>query len=149
MCLPGELDYCTPACLAVYSQFSPGGRRPFPHPSQSVSPILFLLSKVETPGGWASVYLAGYDPKAPTGGPPMIVSDAKALALDADGTILVLNAALTRRGIAQRSIRELRQAGTIVLGVVLVGVRVMKGGYFREMIESYQEYQKALPVHSV
>jgi len=74
-------------------------------------------------------------------GPPMLVSDAKALASQADGTVLVFNAAITRRGTAKRIVRELRELNTNVLGAILVGVRVLKGGYFREMFDLYQEYQ--------
>ncbi len=76
-------------------------------------------------------------------GPPMIVSDAKALASQADGTVLVFNAAITRRGTAKRIVRELGEINTNILGAVLIGVRVLKGGYFREMFESYQEYQNS------
>jgi capsular exopolysaccharide synthesis family protein len=76
-------------------------------------------------------------------GPPMLVSDAKAIASQADGTILVFNTAITRRGTAKRIVRELKEIGTNVLGAVLVGVRVLKGGYFRELVESYQEYQNS------
>jgi capsular exopolysaccharide synthesis family protein len=74
-------------------------------------------------------------------GPPMLISEAKALALQADGTILVFNTAITKRGTAKRIVRELREINTNILGAVLIGVRVLKGGYFREMFESYQEYQ--------
>jgi polysaccharide biosynthesis transport protein len=76
-------------------------------------------------------------------GPPMLVSDAKALASQADGTVLVFNAAITRRGTAKRVVRELRELNTNVLGAILVGVRVLKGGYFREMFDLYQEYQES------
>jgi succinoglycan biosynthesis transport protein ExoP len=74
-------------------------------------------------------------------GPPILVSDAKALASQADGTVLVFNASITRRGTAKRIVRELREVNTNILGAVLIGVRVLKGGYFREMFESYEEYQ--------
>ncbi|MEN6385956.1 MAG: polysaccharide biosynthesis tyrosine autokinase [Phycisphaerales bacterium] len=74
-------------------------------------------------------------------GPPMLVSDAKALASRADGTVLVFNTAITRRGTAQRIVRELKEINTNVLGAILIGVRVLKGGYFHEMMESYHEYQ--------
>jgi Mrp family chromosome partitioning ATPase len=79
-------------------------------------------------------------------GPPMLVSDAKALASQADGTILVFNAAITRRGTAKRIVRELKENNTNVLGAVLVGVRLLKGGYFHELLESYTEYQVAQKV---
>ena len=76
-------------------------------------------------------------------GPPMLVSDANALASQADGTVLVFNAAITRRGTARRIVRELKGINTNILGAVLIGVRALKGGYFREMFESYEEYQSS------
>lgn len=76
-------------------------------------------------------------------GPPMLVSDAKAIAAQADGTVLVFNAAITRRGTAKRVVRELREINANILGAVLVGVKVLKGGYFREMFESYRDYQNS------
>jgi capsular exopolysaccharide synthesis family protein len=74
-------------------------------------------------------------------GPPMLVSDAKALAARADGTVIVFNTAITRRGTAQRIVRELKEINTNVLGAILIGVRVLKGGYYHEMMESYHDYQ--------
>jgi capsular exopolysaccharide synthesis family protein len=76
-------------------------------------------------------------------GPPLLVSDAKTLAAQTDGTILVLNADATRRGAAQRALRELRDIDANVLGSVLMGVKALKGGYFHEIYRSYQEYQKS------
>ncbi|MCD4831299.1 MAG: polysaccharide biosynthesis tyrosine autokinase [Anaerohalosphaeraceae bacterium] len=75
-------------------------------------------------------------------GPPMIVSDAKTLAAIADGTILVFNTAITKRGAAKRIARELNEMNANLLGAVLIGVKILKGGYFREMISSYHDYQK-------
>ena len=75
-------------------------------------------------------------------GPPLLVSDAKILAAAADGAVLVLNAVSTRRGAAQRALRELRDINANLVGTVLVGVRAMKGGYFHEVFRSYQEYQR-------
>ncbi|OHB58717.1 MAG: hypothetical protein A2Y12_20165 [Planctomycetes bacterium GWF2_42_9] len=80
-------------------------------------------------------------------GPPMLVSEAKALASRADGTVIVFNSALTRRGTAQRIVRELREINTNVLGAVLIGVRVLKGGYFHELLESYHDYQDSNGKH--
>ncbi|MBU1260542.1 MAG: polysaccharide biosynthesis tyrosine autokinase [Planctomycetes bacterium] len=74
-------------------------------------------------------------------GPPMLVSDAKALASLADGTVLVFNTAITRRGTAQRIVRELKEINTNILGAILIGVRVLKGGYYSELFESYRQYQ--------
>ena len=82
-------------------------------------------------------------------GPPMLVSDAKSLAALADGTILVCNTDITKIGAAQRIVRELYGINITVFGVVLIGVRMLKGGYFREMFDSYQDYQKAAPAVKV
>ena len=75
-------------------------------------------------------------------GPAMLVSDAKTLAAQADGTIVVFNAATTHRGAAMRILRELRDIHANTLGTVLMGVRTRKGGYFGEIYRSYQEYQR-------
>lgn len=75
-------------------------------------------------------------------GPAMLVSDAKILASNADGTIVVFNAETTHRGAAMRLMRELRDINANTIGTVLMGVRSRKGGYFREVYRSYQEYQR-------
>ena len=78
-------------------------------------------------------------------GPPLLVSESKILASEVDGTILVFNAAQTRRGAAQRALRELKEVNANVLGTVLVGVKSIKGGYFHETYDTYKRYQKAKP----
>ena len=79
-------------------------------------------------------------------GPPvLLVSETKILSKCVDGTILVFNAASTRRGAAVRTISELRQVDAEIFGCVLLGVKTLKGGYFREMFRSYQEYQALEP----
>jgi capsular exopolysaccharide synthesis family protein len=83
-------------------------------------------------------------------GPPvLLVSAAKILAKLVDGTILVFNAAATRRGAAQRTIGEMKEVDAVVVGCVLFGVKVMKGGYLQEQFRSYQEYQKLQLAHSI
>jgi capsular exopolysaccharide synthesis family protein len=83
-------------------------------------------------------------------GPPiLLVSVAKILAKLVDGTVLVFNAAATRRGAAQRTISELKEVDAAVIGCVLLGVRAMKGGYFQEQFRSYQEYQKLQLAHLI
>ncbi|HUV40732.1 MAG TPA: polysaccharide biosynthesis tyrosine autokinase [Sedimentisphaerales bacterium] len=82
-------------------------------------------------------------------GPPvLLVSDAKTLAKSVDGTILVFNAAATKRGAALRTIRELQQISANILGCVLLGVKALKGGYFQEQFRSYRKYQQPQPVRS-
>ncbi len=89
-----------------------------------------------------------YDYIIVDGPPVLLVSDAKVLARIVDGTVLVLNAASTRRGAAQRTIRELKAVDATIVGCVLFAVRALKGGYFREQFRSYQEYQKLQLAHS-
>lgn len=81
--------------------------------------------------------------------PPLLVSDAKALAAQADGTILVFNAETTHRGAAQRTLRELGEVNATVVGTVLMRVKAMKGGYFRETFKSYQKYQRGARLQPV
>jgi polysaccharide biosynthesis transport protein len=87
----------------------------------------------------------GYDYVIIDGPPVLLASEAKILAKYVDGTILVFNAAVTRRGTGARTISELKQANTNILGCVLLGVKTLKGGYFQEMFRSYLEYQSLEP----
>jgi capsular exopolysaccharide synthesis family protein len=89
-----------------------------------------------------------YDYIIVDGPPVLLVSDAKVLARIVDGTVFVFNAASTRRGAAQRTIRELRAVDAKIVGCVLFAVKALKGGYFREQFRSYQEYQKLQLAHS-
>jgi capsular exopolysaccharide synthesis family protein len=90
-----------------------------------------------------------YDYIIVDGPPVLLVSVTKILAKLADGTVLVFNAAATRKGAAQRTILELGGVDAAVVGCVLFGVKVMKGGYFQEQFESYQEYQKLQLARSI
>jgi len=81
--------------------------------------------------------------------PVLLVSDAKVLAKIVDGTVLVFNAAATRRGAAQRTIRELQAVDARIVGCVLFAVKALKGGYFHEQFRSYQEYQKLQLARSI
>lgn len=83
-----------------------------------------------------------YDYVIVDGPPVLLVSEAKVLAKFVDGTVLVFNAAATRRGAALRTIRELNEVNAPIVGCVLFAVRAMKGGYFHEQFRSYQRYQK-------
>lgn len=83
-----------------------------------------------------------YDYIIVDGPPVLLVSDAKVLAKIVDGTVLVFNAAATRRGAAQRTIRELQVVDARIVGCVLFAVKALKGGYFHEQFRSYREYQK-------
>jgi capsular exopolysaccharide synthesis family protein len=86
-----------------------------------------------------------YDSVIIDGPPVLLASEAKMLAKYVDGTILVFSAAATRRGAGVRTISELKQGNANILGCVLLGVKILKGGYFQEMFRSYQKYQVLEP----
>jgi succinoglycan biosynthesis transport protein ExoP len=75
--------------------------------------------------------------------PVLLVSDVKILAKLVSATVLVFNAATTRRGAAERTFAELRDVGANVVGCVLFGAEAMKGGYFRQQYKAYRRYLKA------
>lgn len=81
-----------------------------------------------------------YDTILIDGPPGLIVSDTRLLAGIVDGTIIIVQAGETARGVIQRLIREFQSTQIKVLGLVLNGARPRKGGYFREAIESYYDY---------
>ncbi|TFG47753.1 MAG: polysaccharide biosynthesis tyrosine autokinase, partial [Candidatus Brocadiia bacterium] len=83
-----------------------------------------------------------YDYVLIDGPPVLLVSDAKILSKHSDATVLVFNAQATRRGAAQRTIRELRDVNSKIAGCVLFSVKSLKGGYFHEQFRYYQEYHK-------
>ncbi len=91
-----------------------------------------------------SEYRRYYDRIIIDGPPILLVTGAKVLAGCTDGTILVFNADMTRKGAAQRAVRELRAINVSIIGCVLMGARVLKGGYFHEQYRSYQRYQQPL-----
>ena len=76
--------------------------------------------------------------------PVLLISDAKVLAKRVDATVVVLNAAATHRGAAQRTIRELEDVDANVIGCVLLGAPALKGGYFQEQSKSYRRYQEKM-----
>lgn len=74
--------------------------------------------------------------------PALLVSDVKMLARLADATLLLFNAATTKRGAAERTIFELEDVGANLVGCVLFGAEAMKGGYFRQQFRAYRRYLK-------
>jgi len=86
---------------------------------------------------------AQYDRVILDGPPVLLVSDVKMLARLVDATLMVFNAAATKRGAAVRTIAELQDVGANVIGCVLFGAEAMKGGYFRQQFRAYRRYLKS------
>jgi capsular exopolysaccharide synthesis family protein len=75
-------------------------------------------------------------------GPPiLLVSDSLVLAGVVDGVILVCRAKTTSRGVAMRAREQLEHVNARIFGAVLNAAQVSRGGYFREQIRSYYDYQ--------
>ncbi len=73
--------------------------------------------------------------------PVLLASDAAVLASAADGVILVLRAKANSRGVAKRAMGLLSDVGAHIFGAVLNAAQVTRGGYFREQLRSYYDYQ--------
>ncbi len=73
--------------------------------------------------------------------PVLVASDASVLAAKADGAILVCRAKSNSRGVGHRAGALLHRVGAHVFGVVLNATQVRRGGYFREQLRTFYEYQ--------
>jgi len=62
--------------------------------------------------------------------PCLAVTDAAVLASQVDGVLLVVDAGVTRRGLAARAVEGLQKVGANILGVVLNKVSARRGGYY-------------------
>jgi polysaccharide biosynthesis transport protein len=87
-----------------------------------------------------------YDYVIIDGPPSLVVVDARILAEMVDGTILVVEAELTARGIAQRMINEIKGGKAKIIGVLLNAVKSHKGGYFERAYKSYYDYTAIRPL---
>lgn len=82
-----------------------------------------------------------YDQVIFDGPPVLLVSDGLVLAGAVDGVILVCRAKATSRGVALRGREQLERVNGRIFGAVLNAAQVARGGYFREQIRSYYDYQ--------
>ncbi len=89
-----------------------------------------------------------YDHIIIDGPPSLVVIDSRILAGLVDGTIAVVHAKQSSRGMSQRMIMELKRGGERVrlLGVILNAVHARKGGYFEKAYRSYYDYVGVEPV---
>jgi capsular exopolysaccharide synthesis family protein len=84
-----------------------------------------------------------YDQIIFDGPPALLVSDAMVLAGVLDGVVLVCRAKAVSRGVVLRARDLLERANIRIFGAVLNAARVARGGYFREQIRSFYDYQPA------
>jgi len=82
-----------------------------------------------------------YDQVIIDAAPVLLASDALVLATTVDGVVLVVRANENSRGVARRACDLLADVGAHLFGVVLNAAQVTRGGYFREQLRSFYEYQ--------
>lgn len=75
-------------------------------------------------------------------GPPiLLLSDSLVLATSLDGVIMVCRAKSTSRGAVQRAREQIERVNGRIFGAILNAARIRRGGYFREQIRTYYDYQ--------
>ncbi len=72
--------------------------------------------------------------------PVLVASDACALATRVDGVILVCRARLNSRGVGGRACSLLTRVGGHIFGGVLNAAQISRGGYFREQLRTFYDY---------
>lgn len=73
--------------------------------------------------------------------PVLLASDALILGSLVDGVVMVIRAGENSRGIARRACRLMTDVNARLLGAVLNAAQVTRGGYFREQLRTYYDYQ--------
>ena len=82
-----------------------------------------------------------YDQVILDGPPVLLMSDALVMTGAVDGVILVCRAKKTSRGVFQRAREQIERVNGRIFGAVLNAARVSRGGYFREQIRTFYDYQ--------
>ena len=86
-----------------------------------------------------------YDHIVVDGPPALLVSDARILAGVLDGTLMVVRAGQTPRGVVNRMVNEFKDNKIYIVGAVLNAVKPRRGGYFAKAYQSYHDYLDAEP----
>lgn len=84
---------------------------------------------------------AAYDQVIIDTAPVLLASDAVVVATSVDGVILTIRANQNSRGVARRALTLLTDVNARMFGAVLNAARVRRGGYFREQLRSFYDYQ--------
>jgi capsular exopolysaccharide synthesis family protein len=74
--------------------------------------------------------------------PTLLMADAKLLAPVVDGVIMVVGAEVSSLGMVRRALTELQQIGSNVIGVVLNRAKHVAGGYMRDNLDKFYNYNK-------
>jgi len=82
-----------------------------------------------------------YDQIIIDGPPVLLVTDTLVMADVVDGVVLVCRAKASSRGAILRAREQLERVNSRIFGAILNAARVSRGGYFREQIRSYYDYQ--------
>ncbi len=82
-----------------------------------------------------------YDQIIFDGPPVLLVSDVLVMTPSVDGVILVFRARSCSRGVAQRARDQIERVEGHIFGAILNAAQVTRGGYFREQIRDYYDYQ--------
>jgi capsular exopolysaccharide synthesis family protein len=73
--------------------------------------------------------------------PVLLMSDVLVMTGSVDGVVLICRAKSSSRGVAARAREQLDRVEARIFGAVLNAAQVTRGGYFREQIRSYYDYQ--------
>ncbi|MEK6675595.1 MAG: CpsD/CapB family tyrosine-protein kinase, partial [Planctomycetota bacterium] len=82
-----------------------------------------------------------YDQVIIDSAPVLVASDAVVLATAVDGVVMVVRAKQSTRGVSRRASQLLHDVGAHLFGVVLNAAQAARGGYFREQLRTFYEYQ--------
>ncbi len=77
--------------------------------------------------------------------PVLLASDAAVVGCAVDGVVMVVRANANTRGAARRACSILSSVNAHLFGAVLNAAQVTRGGYFREQLRSYYDYQPQAP----
>lgn len=120
---------------------------------QTTTPLLDVLGSGPTPPNPVELLggepcrallqeaMSQYDQVIIDTAPVLLASDALVLATVVDGVILVIRANQNTRGVARRAYTLLVDVGAHLFGAVLNAAQVRRGGYFREQLRAYYDYQ--------
>ncbi len=78
--------------------------------------------------------------------PVLLASDASVVASVVDGVVFVVRANADSRGAARRACSILGGVSAHFFGAVLNAAQVTRGGYLRQQLRSYYDYQSTIPV---